>query len=272
MVSEFDNLAKVALGEASLGDYMKAVARATGRVAGAAANVAGGAVKVAGGAYKALGGTQGGALLSKVGSGIQAAGKGLQKISSPSEVFALQRKKALPSKGDIITIIVPYVNGRSRFVVQSVAADPKSGINITAEPQENISDKFDSVIIKTSGDTGLQSGSTGITFMLGKTLSTLKPIQANAQRIDIDGVNTWRLVTVSKKSKAQKKQPVKNAQNKNVKAQSATSRQVVKKKKKRASSTSTKLKYNTNAPSPHTGQVAGTTNGQIYPPPGGITI
>ena len=204
-MSSFDELAKVALDEASLGDYMKAVTRATGRAIGTAAKVAGTAVKAAGSVYSAIGGTQGGAMLQKVGGAVQTAGSGLQKLSSPSEVFALQRKKALPSKGDIISVLTPSIKGRNRFTVQTVEADPKSGINITAKPQGDISDKFDNIIIKTSGGTGLQSGDANITFMQGDTLSTLKPVRVSTQRTDIGGVNAWRLTASPERSKIRKK-------------------------------------------------------------------
>jgi len=204
-MSSFDELAKVALDEASLGDYMKAVTRATGRAIGTAAKVAGTAVKAAGSVYSAVGGTQGGALLKKVGGAVQATGSGLQKLSSPSEVFALQRKKALPSKGDIISVLTPSIKGRNRFIIQAVEADPKSGINITAKPQGDISDKFDSIVIKTSGGTGLQSGDASITFMQGNTLSTLKPVRVSTQRTDIGGVNAWRLTSSPERNKVRKK-------------------------------------------------------------------
>jgi hypothetical protein len=205
MINKFDDLAKIALDEASLGDYMKAVTRTTGRVVGTAAKVAGTAVKAAGSVYSAIGGTQGGALLKKVGGAVQTAGSGLQKLSSPSEVFALQRKKALPSKGDIISVLTPSIKGRNRFTVQTVEADPKSGINITAKPQGDISDKFDSIVIKTSGGTGLQSGDASITFMQGNALSTLKPVRVSTQRTDIGGVNAWRLTSSPERNKVRKK-------------------------------------------------------------------
>jgi hypothetical protein len=184
---------------------MKAVTRATGRAVGTAAKVAGTAVKAAGSVYSAVGGTQGGAMLKKVGGAVQTAGGGLQKLSSPSEVFALQRKKALPSKGDIISVLTPSVKGRNRFIVQTVEADPKSGINITAKPQGDISDKFDSIIIRTPGGTGLQSGDASITFMQGNVLSTLKPVRVNTQRTDINGINAWRLTSSPDRSKVRKK-------------------------------------------------------------------
>jgi hypothetical protein len=82
MNNKFDNLAKVALNEASLGDYMKAVksaaGKATKKIAKSAvkglAQLPGAAIKGAGIAYSAMGGTQGGALLQKAGGAVQKAG------------------------------------------------------------------------------------------------------------------------------------------------------------------------------------------------------
>ena len=197
MNNKFDMLAKVALNEASLGSYIKAAARTAGRAVGTT-------VKAAGTVYSALGGEKGGSLLQK-------AGAGLQKISSPSEVFALQRKKALPSKGDNLSLLTPQLNGVERFTVTDVSAGKKSGINITAKPQGSASNKFNKIIISASGENGLQSGSATITFYNGNTLSTLQPVQASAKRTDIGGANTWQLSSTGVRQKNAKSQQSTNS-------------------------------------------------------------
>jgi hypothetical protein len=185
MNNNFDNLAKLVLNEASIGEYIKAAGRTVGKVATAT-----------GKAYSYLGGTQGGALL-------QAAGRGLQKISTPSEVAALQSKKALPNKGETISLIVPS-RGKTRFNVKQVTADKKRGINVLATPQENTSDKYDRININVSGENGLQSGTATVTFMQGSTLSSVKPIQVSTKRTDINGTSTWQLLSTGTKRSGSK--------------------------------------------------------------------
>jgi len=94
MNNNFDILAKVALNEASLGDYMKAArsmaAKAGKSVAkgavkglaqlpGAAIKGAGKAIQGAGAVYGALGGTQGAALANSVGGAVAGVGGAVQK-------------------------------------------------------------------------------------------------------------------------------------------------------------------------------------------------
>jgi hypothetical protein len=93
MASEFDNLARVALNEASLGDYMKVVRNTTAKAAKSVAKSAvkglaqlpGAAIKGAGMAYSAIGGTQGGALMQRAGSAIQKAG--LTAVTAPVKLW-----------------------------------------------------------------------------------------------------------------------------------------------------------------------------------------
>jgi hypothetical protein len=187
MNNNFDNLAKLALNEASLSEYMKAAGRAVGRAA-----------SVAGSAYSYLGGTQGGAILKTVG-------KGLQKISVPSDVAALQSKKALPKKGETVSLITPS-RGKTRFTVKQVTADKKRGINVIASSQGNTSGKYDQININVSGENGLQSGTATVTFMQGNTLSSVKPIQVSTKRTDINDTSTWQLIATGTKRKSITKQ------------------------------------------------------------------
>ena len=94
MNNNFEMLAKVALNEASLGDYMKAArtmaanaskAAAKGAIKGlaqlpgAAIKGAGKAIQGAGAVYGALGGTQGASLANRIGGGVANVGNVVQK-------------------------------------------------------------------------------------------------------------------------------------------------------------------------------------------------
>ena len=281
MNNQFDMLAKVALNEVSLGDYVKAAARTAGRAVGTAA-------QAVGNVYQKFDTNSSGS----IGKMISKTGDILQKVSKPSEVFELQRKKALPSKGDTLSLLAPPLKGVNRFNVSDVKADPKKGINITATPQTKISDKFDKIIITASGENGLQSGSATVTFYLGNTLSTIKPIQTATKRTDVGGKNTWQLASTGVKqrfnkdlkSKKNKKdnndekaasEPVKPKPKPGpTKTKQKPTKQPATKAPKKFNTPSTKsnLKYNTAAPSPHTGIAAGTYGGKSYPPPSGIKI
>jgi hypothetical protein len=116
--SNFDSLAKLALNEASIGDYMRAVKSNAGK---AIKNVVknpistglkgvGGALKLAGGVYSALGGTQGGAVLHGLGSAASGAGTALRKMRDDlRDQIAADRLKKLdrpedPKRGATVTI------------------------------------------------------------------------------------------------------------------------------------------------------------------------
>jgi len=135
-MNNFDNLASLALDEASLGDYMKAVkataanaARSTAKVAraathgaAAATKLAGNVVQGAGQVYSALGGTQGGAMLQKVGSATaNAAGKvvtSMQELGATAQEEEIMRKLygENPMKGDPIKVELPGIEAPNAYI------------------------------------------------------------------------------------------------------------------------------------------------------------
>lgn len=135
MVSEFDNLARVALNEASLGDYMKAVKSATAKAAKGVAKSAvrglaqlpGAAIKGAGMAYSAVGGKQGGALMQRAGSALQKAG--LTAVTAPVKMWrdlktAAERQEYIRQNLEPIKLFInsnfPTLTTRQRSALNQV--------------------------------------------------------------------------------------------------------------------------------------------------------
>jgi len=308
MNNKFDLLVKVALDEASLGEYM----RAAGRIAGGAAKVAGSTLKGAGKAYAAIGGTQGGAALGKVGTAVNTAGKKLQDISkkqlSSDKVIAdLQNKKLLPLVGEFISTVVPGQKVITRLQVSNVESSNLSSVKdkkndvigktkektdkvsgsvvVTAQPVEP-NKTFDTVVIRFKDiNAPLKSPATA-QFFKNNAMTRIPNLTAMVTRKEHDpdfgSQMSWQLknTSIGEPANKQKKKGTAPA----AKAAPAAAKPPAPKSKKPAAKKPTaapakpatqrtpNLRYNTAAPSPHTGQVAGTTNGQIYPPPSGIKI
>lgn len=140
-MNNFDDLAKLALDEASLGDYMRAAKTAGRAIATGAARTAQAAGKIAslaGGAYSLVGGTQGGALLKGAGNAVaNAAGnvaKSMKELGATAQEEAILKKLygENPKKGDPINVELPGIKAPSAKI-SSVKPGPNNSTIYTID-------------------------------------------------------------------------------------------------------------------------------------------
>ena len=240
MINKFDMLAKVALNEASLGDYIKAAGVMAARAGKSAAKstikglaqLPGAAIKGAGTVYGALGGTQGAAAANKVGGAIQRAG--LKAVTTPVQIW--RNLKSTAEKQEYIRKNLPGVKRYMLIKTPILTGDQKRQLGKVRDFDEL--DRFvkDNIPGKTSDQ-----------LINGYNNDMLKKAESEAARKNATKITPQKTVISTPKPK-----------------------QIL--KPKSAPSTRGKLKYDTTAPSPHTGQAAGTYNGKINPPPSGIKL
>jgi hypothetical protein len=297
-MNDFDNLAKLALNEGTLSDYMNAVKRASNAAAnkpigkkivkgvlkGAAAapgkavqglgklgQFAGKAIQGAGAVYGALGGTQGVAIANRVGNAVSNvggtvanAGKTIaaapQVISNAirqyGQSYEFKQKYLKPYRDYIKTQFLKLSLNQKRDIDD---ADDMNKINfilkkavpgLTDKRIENLATAF---YKQKENDPEVKGVLAGQTPEEQKTAKQQPDIQAKTnvtKKRDSKG----RFIGNKPKTPVQSKIPVKTPKKFNTQA------------------SKTNLKYNTNAPTPHTGKVAGSYKGKMYPPPSGIKL
>ena len=210
MNNKFDSLAKLALNEASLGDYMKAAARATVHGVAKTAQIAGKTIQGAGKVYSAIGGGEGGKILQAVGGSTAKLAGGVGKKmsewgvkhkteiekrdlqSAPYKLLASQQEKGmLPVTGEVISTVMPDSKQIVRMQVVDVntnatANKDKEGkkvisvtgpVTVISQPVEQ-NDQFDTAITKFNDINKPLQNITTTTFLKNNAATRLSQLNA----------------------------------------------------------------------------------------------